>query len=44
LRLVARLGGIITGIGFVLYLLYAELIEIGNICLWCTRLETTGAR
>jgi uncharacterized membrane protein len=32
----ARLGGIITGIGFVLYLLYAELIQIGNICLWCT--------
>jgi uncharacterized membrane protein len=21
---------------FVLYLLYAEIIEIGNICLWCT--------
>jgi uncharacterized membrane protein len=32
----ARLGGVITGIGFVLYLLYAELIQIGNICLWCT--------
>ena len=32
----ARLGGITTGIGFVLYLLYAELIQIGNICLWCT--------
>jgi uncharacterized membrane protein len=32
----ARLGGIITGIGFVLYLLYAELVQIGNICLWCT--------
>jgi uncharacterized membrane protein len=32
----ARLGGIVTGIGFVLYLLYAELIQIGNICLWCT--------
>ena len=32
----ARLGGIIAGIGFVLYLLYAELIQIGNICLWCT--------
>jgi len=32
----ARLGGIITGIGFVLYLLYAEIVEIGNICLWCT--------
>jgi uncharacterized membrane protein len=32
----ARLGGVITGIGFVLYLLYAEIIQIGNICLWCT--------
>jgi uncharacterized membrane protein len=32
----ARLGGIITGMGFVLYLLYAEIVEIGNICLWCT--------
>lgn len=32
----ARLGGIITGIGFVLYLLYAELVQIGTICLWCT--------
>jgi uncharacterized membrane protein len=32
----ARLGGIITGIGFVLYLLYAEFIQIGNVCLWCT--------
>ncbi len=32
----ARLGGIIAGMGFVLYLLYAEIIQIGNICLWCT--------
>ncbi len=32
----ARLGGIVTGMGFVLYLLYAEIIQIGNICLWCT--------
>jgi uncharacterized membrane protein len=22
--------------GFVLYLIYVELIQIGNICLWCT--------
>jgi uncharacterized membrane protein len=22
--------------GFVLYLVYAELIQIGAICLWCT--------
>jgi uncharacterized membrane protein len=32
----ARLGGIVTGIGFVLYLLYAEFIQIRNVCLWCT--------
>jgi len=31
-----RLGSIIVGMGFVLYLIYAELIQIGNICLWCT--------
>jgi uncharacterized membrane protein len=32
----ARLAGAVTGMGFVLYLIYAELIQIGNICLWCT--------
>jgi uncharacterized membrane protein len=32
----ARLGSIVVGIGFVLYLVYAEIIQIGNICLWCT--------
>ncbi len=32
----ARLGSVIVGMGFVLYLVYAEIIEIGNICLWCT--------
>jgi uncharacterized membrane protein len=31
-----RLGSAVVGIGFVLYLVYAELIQIGNICLWCT--------
>ena len=31
-----RLAAAITGMGFVLYLIYAELIQIGNICLWCT--------
>ena len=31
-----RLGSIIVGMGFVLYLIYAEVIQIGNICLWCT--------
>lgn len=32
----ARLLSMVVGIGFVLYLVYAEVIEIGNICLWCT--------
>lgn len=32
----ARTAGIISGIGFVLYLIYAEIIQIGNICLLCT--------
>jgi len=31
-----RLGAVVTGMGFVLYLIYAELIQIGAICLWCT--------
>ncbi len=31
-----RTAAIISGICFVLYLIYAEVIEIGNICLWCT--------
>jgi uncharacterized membrane protein len=32
----ARLGSLVVGIGFVLYLVYAELFEIDNICLYCT--------
>jgi uncharacterized membrane protein len=31
-----RLAAAVSGMGFVLYLLYAELVQIGNICLWCT--------
>jgi uncharacterized membrane protein len=31
-----RLGAVVTGMGFVLYLIYAELIQIKAICLWCT--------
>ena len=31
-----RLVSMIVGIGFVLYLLYAELFDIGSICLYCT--------
>jgi len=32
----ARFGSVVVGMGFVLYLVYAELIEIRAICLWCT--------
>jgi uncharacterized membrane protein len=31
-----RLGSVIVGMGFVLYLIYAELDQIHAICLWCT--------
>lgn len=31
-----RLAATVVGMGFVLYLLAAELVIIGNICLWCT--------
>lgn len=32
----ARMAGAIAGIGFVLWLVYAELVIIGAICVWCT--------
>ena len=31
-----RLGSVIVGMGFVLYLIFAEVDEIHAICLWCT--------
>ena len=31
-----RIGGVVTGMAFVLYLVYAELIEIGKLCEYCT--------
>lgn len=31
-----RLGSVIVGMCFVLYLVYAEVIQINAICLWCT--------
>ncbi|MBV9384576.1 MAG: vitamin K epoxide reductase family protein [Streptosporangiaceae bacterium] len=31
-----RLASMVTGIGFVIYLIYAELFQIGSICLYCT--------
>jgi uncharacterized membrane protein len=32
----ARVGSMVAGILFVLWLVYAELFKIGAICLWCT--------
>ena len=32
----ARIASLVVGIGFVLYLIYAELFIIGSICLYCT--------
>jgi uncharacterized membrane protein len=32
----ARIGSVVVGIAFVLYLIYSELFRIGAICLWCT--------
>ena len=32
----ARLGSVVVGMGFVLYLIYAEVDQIRAICLWCT--------
>jgi uncharacterized membrane protein len=31
-----RLGSVVVGMGFVLYLIYAELYQIGDICEYCT--------
>ena len=31
-----RIASVVVGIGFVLYLIYAELFLIGSICLYCT--------
>jgi uncharacterized membrane protein len=36
-----RLAGIISGIGFVLYLIYTELITLRQICLYCTYTHIT---
>jgi uncharacterized membrane protein len=33
---ILRLASVVVGVGFVLYLLYAELFIIGSICLYCT--------
>jgi uncharacterized membrane protein len=31
-----RLAGVVTGVGMVIYLLYAELFQIDAICVYCT--------
>ena len=31
-----RLGSLVVGVGFILYLIYVELLQVGAICLWCT--------
>jgi uncharacterized membrane protein len=31
-----RLASLVVGMGFVIYLIYVELIQVGYICLWCT--------
>lgn len=35
----ARIGSLITGIAFVLYLIYTELFTLDAICLWCTSIH-----
>jgi uncharacterized membrane protein len=35
----ARLGGAIAGMVFVLYLLYAELVELRQVCPYCTSIH-----
>jgi uncharacterized membrane protein len=32
----ARLVSVIVGVGFILYLIYVELLQVKAICLWCT--------
>jgi uncharacterized membrane protein len=36
-----RLGSVVLGILFILYLVYTELITLRNICLWCTYVHIT---
>jgi uncharacterized membrane protein len=33
---VARLASTVVGVGFILYLIYVELLQVKAICLWCT--------
>ena len=36
-----RLAAIIAGMGFVLYLVFVELVQLGQICLYCTGVHIT---
>jgi uncharacterized membrane protein len=36
-----RLGAVIVGVLFILYLIYTELITLREICLWCTGVHIT---
>jgi len=36
-----RLGSMVAGMGFVLYLIYAELYQIGQLCEYCTVVHVT---
>lgn len=38
---VVRLAAVTAGLGFVLYLVWAELYRIDAICLWCTAVHVT---
>jgi uncharacterized membrane protein len=31
-----RLGALVVGMGFAIYLVYVELVQLSEICLWCT--------
>jgi uncharacterized membrane protein len=35
-----RVGSLVVGIGFVLYLVYVELFQVNSICLYCTSVHT----
>jgi uncharacterized membrane protein len=36
-----RLGSMVAGMGFVMYLIYAELYQIGQLCEYCTVVHVT---
>jgi uncharacterized membrane protein len=36
----ARLASMVVGVGFVLYLVFVELFQVGALCPWCTSIHT----